>query len=191
MLLRFSYIGRRNELKLLAKTLETPIDCKQKGVIDQVYQRFGKAALSKLCHVVGREDIARELLQEVFVKLWQKSPIFDSEQMLYGWIYRSCHNSGIDYLRSAVFRRESGALVSETERPDEQIDIEGALLGREAVRGVMSKLGARDAQILGYVAIDEMTHEEAAQVLGVSKKTVTRTMIRIREELVQGRQSHG
>ena len=77
---------RLDQLASKSKLLEPPILCGRREVIDACYQRFGKPALSKLKQLVSREDIAAELLQEVFIKLWQKEIIFEDEKMLYGWI---------------------------------------------------------------------------------------------------------
>lgn len=174
----------------LNQKLEFPLDCSRREVIDFIYQRFGKAALSKLCHVVGREDIARELLQEVFIKLWQKNPSFSQEQQVYAWIYRACHNSGIDYLRSAAFRRESFSLVPEEDQRVAKDDIIGEALSKEKVRNILRLLAPRDAEIFAYVAIDEMTHEETGEMLGVSKKTITRAIVRAREVLMANGVEH-
>ncbi len=165
----------------LSQILAPPIDGSRRDVIDACYQRFGKAALSKLKQLVGREDIAHELLQEVFIKLWQKGPIFQDEKMLYGWIYRSCHNSGIDYLRSAVYRRESVSHMQEQDFRTDEFDLVGVSISRDTVRRLCKKLSQQEAQIVMYVGIDEMTHEEAADMLGISKKTVTRAILRMRQ----------
>ena len=161
--------------------LERPIDTSQRNVIDLVYQKFGRAALSKLIYVVGRTDVATELLQEVFVRLWTKGMVFDAPEQLYAWIYRACHNAGIDYLRSAVHRRENSAtMVPDLDQMDD-CDIEGTYVAKEHIRSILTRFSQRDASIIAFVAIDEMTHDEAAIAVGVSKKTVTRAMVRARE----------
>lgn len=134
-------------------------------------------------HIVGREAIAKEILQEVFIRLWTKAPRFETEEQLYGWIFRACHNSGVDYLRSAAFRRETVYVVADEEGRVGSKDIARDYSDAETVRKVLQQFSERDAQIVAYVAMDEMTHEETAQMLGISKKTVTRTILRARETL--------
>lgn len=170
-------IGNKN------KFLTLPIHTGRREVIDVCYQKFGHAALSKLKHLIGREDVARELLQDVFVKLWQNEIVFEDERMLFGWIYRTCHNAGIDYLRSATYRRESTPHLIEMDARLNEGDVLTETISRQAVRDLCKKLTYQDAQIVTYVGLDEMTHEEAAAMLGISKKTVTRAIVRLRATL--------
>jgi RNA polymerase sigma factor (sigma-70 family) len=142
---------------------------------------MGKLALRKIQLVVGRLDIAQELLQEVFVKLWQSRIQFETEGSLYTWIYRTSHNLAIDHVRSAVHRRESVAYDADKDLRASTCTIEDFKIDVESLRKACRSLTKQEAEIIVLLGVDEMTHDEAAQLLGISKKTVTRAVLRLRE----------
>ena len=133
--------------------------------------------------LVRRDDVARELAQDIFIRLWQKGHTFPNEAMLFSWIYRACHNSGIDYLRSAVYRKESHTYEEEGDLRISHEDGSQVRVKRDLLRAVCAKVSERDAQIIAYLAFDDMTHDEVAMIMGISKKTVTRAIIHARSVL--------
>src|SRR6187402_105672 len=82
------------------------VDCSQRETIDRLYKQMVKAAISKVYSVVRRMDIAREIAQDVFIKLWKAGGKFPNDRAVYVWIYKASHRAGIDYVRSAAYRYE-------------------------------------------------------------------------------------
>lgn len=159
-----------------AEAPAAPIDCADQSAVARLYQRFAGAALSKLHHIVGQLSVAEEILQEIFIRMWQKAPVFPNEQAAYVWIYRACHNAGIDCLRSGRRRFESALLDVDlgvetfAEQPDVKI----------MVRGLLQHYTARQASILVCLHVDGMSQEETAEFLDLSRRTVIRELVKIR-----------
>ena len=159
------------------------MDVGSKSDVERLYNKVGRAAISKTMKLVGRLDIAEEIVQNSFLKLWQSKPHFDNEKAAYGWVYRTCHNAGIDFLRSATHKREM--------RPDPEIldqfaiHPEGADLvaTRDEWTKAVRLLKTKEAEILAYRVVDGMTQEEIAGLLGVSRKTVVRICAAIEKKL--------
>ena len=63
---------------------------------------------------VKRSDIADELVQEVFIKLWESRNTLDEKLSVKGFLYKCVHNQCLNYIRNArVSRRMSEAYIQE------------------------------------------------------------------------------
>lgn len=161
------------------------MDCSDAETVQRLYKTAGRAAVSKTEYLVGRLDVAQEIVQEVFLRLWQQKLRFANEKQAYFWVYKSCHNAGIDHLRSASHRFEHRQAHEFFESLQDAADVADVTLKRQLVCRLLSGLGERDAQILAFTVIDGMTQEEIAEVLGLSRKTVNRACLRLTEKLAE------
>jgi RNA polymerase sigma-70 factor (ECF subfamily) len=130
----------------------------------------------KTARLVGRADVAEEIVQGAFLKLWDAGMTFRDDRAAFAWVYRTCHNAGLDHLRSHATRFESGAAAAELEGG---VDVAGGsplaeLEARQWLARQLLKLDEREAQILGYRALDGLTQQEIAEVMGLSRKTIVR-----------------
>jgi RNA polymerase sigma-70 factor (ECF subfamily) len=165
------------------------MDSRDPNAIARLYERTGRAALSKTARLVGRVAVAEEIVQDVFLKLWSAELTFPDERAAYAWIYRSCHNAGIDHLRAAATRREESAEPSDlAAHRDLAADATPVRLAqRQLLTKHLSRLDDREAQILGYRVVDGMTQDEIAEVMGVARKTIVRACARLEAKLGEAR----
>lgn len=159
------------------------MDCSDAETVQRLYKSTGRAAISKTEHLVGRFDVAQEIVQEVFLRLWQQKLRFANEKQAYYWVYKSCHNAGIDHLRSASRRLEQKTPAEFFDSLEHARDFQDVSLKRQLVCRLLAGLDERDAQILAYTVIDGMTQEEIAEVLDLSRKTINRACLRLEEKL--------
>ncbi|MBI3258350.1 MAG: sigma-70 family RNA polymerase sigma factor [Ignavibacteriae bacterium] len=73
--------------------------------IEVLYDRYSKVLYSILVAILKSTEEAQDLLQEIFVQIWQKAPSFDiSRGNVYSWMVALTRNRAIDRLRSKSFR---------------------------------------------------------------------------------------
>jgi len=155
------------------------IDCSNQGVVDSLYRRLGRPAMSKVSRVVGRLDVAQEIVQECFLKLWRRKIKFESEKSAYLWIYKTCHNQAVDYLRCATTRREGSEELIEGVADGNWAGVVDGAVNRDLVVKALKTIPKQDARILVFLVVDGMTQTEVAAVMGISRKTVSRALTRI------------
>jgi RNA polymerase sigma-70 factor, ECF subfamily len=176
-------VQKSERLYLLPRSTSKEADCRDRAVVAELYKRTGKAALSKIMHVVGRKDVAEEILQDVFLRLWKAGITFPDERAAYSWIYKACHNSGIDYLRSAYNRRSVSPSEGFFDRLEDAKDLGSQTANRQIVTRYLNRLSDREAYILGYRVLDGMSQLEVAELLGIARKTVSRTEAKIADKI--------
>lgn len=80
----------------------------------QLYDALSPLAFGVIIQVLGDNSLAEEVLQEVFVEVWNKADSFDPERgHARTWVGRIAHSRGIDRLRAhnASVRRDDAEFV--------------------------------------------------------------------------------
>ena len=173
-----------------SQSADQPLNCSDKKVIHKVYEKMAAPASWKAYTIVRRKDIANEIVQEVFIRLWQSGGIFPNEKAIYAWIYKACHRAAIDHVRSATFRRESYVDSYADEAKAGAKTQEDSLLDREAIIACTKNLSAEEAEIFVYAEVDKLTQVEIAELTGKSRRTIQRISAKIEETFKQARKQH-
>ena len=85
--------------------------------MSDLYERYGRLAYSLIYRVVRNTGAAEDLVQETFLRVWNRVQSFDQTRGALGpWVLTVARNRAIDYLRSVDGKMSAGAL--ELELPD-------------------------------------------------------------------------
>ena len=107
-------------------------------------QRYQRRVTGFLAQIVGDLEIARELTQETFLRVWGAIDRFDDTYRFSTWIFRIAHNLGVDHLRrrrvptSSLHVEDREGRESQREPPDLGRDPLGHLENRE-LAGVLRR----------------------------------------------------
>ena len=103
----------------------------------ELYDRYGRLVYALIVRVVRDGGIAEDLVQETFLRVWNRVQGFDAERGGLGpWLLAVARNRAIDYLRSAAGRMRNAVELPETEHPALFADMEKELLNSDRVRRV-------------------------------------------------------
>jgi len=144
----------------------------------RLYREWGPVVFRRCLRLLGDQEAARDATQEVFVKLVREAGRLEDEEAMLRWVYRVATNLCLNQKRDA--RRRPG--VSD---PDAALELAPAPTpsmpeGRLA-REVLERFDARTQAVAVGVLVDGLEHEEVAGILGISRKTVQRTLNRFLE----------
>lgn len=81
-----------------------------------LYDNYSGALLSIILNIVNEEELANDVLQEVFVKIWKQIESYDSSKgRLFTWMLNIARNASIDTVRSKSFQnsRQNRELTEE------------------------------------------------------------------------------
>lgn len=159
---------------------------------DALAARHEKAITLRLRDIIRDSDAARDLTQEVLLRVWTHADQWDGRGSLKGWILRIATNTALNYLRTVRRRRES-PLEFSTEEQDYEADT-SALRPEEAVelaernrlfRKLVDELPADKREVLRLVHEFEMEVQEVAEALGVPEGTVKSRLHYARKRLAR------
>lgn len=122
-----------------------------------------------LSYVSGNNEIADDLAQEVFVKIWQNSDSFREESQISTWIYRITVNTCLMHLRKIKKLQEKYT----DEMPDLINDDEDELKQEKLnlLRSCMHRLNEM-GKILISLVLEDVSQKEIADIVGLTNENV-------------------
>lgn len=136
--------------------------------------------------LVGERAGADDLVQDTLERAWSKLHLYRHGTDLRAWLFTVMHNVHVNQVRAA---RPTAAL--EDDMPElAQRAVQGdALLVRDLERAIAA-LPAAQREVLLLVALEDLSYDETARVLGIPIGTVMSRLARAREKvraLMQGK----
>ena len=134
--------------------------------VEALYREHGQVVLRRARRILGNEDDAREILQEVFTTLLDRDD-FRGDSSITTWLYSATTNGCFNRMRNQKTR--ASILDRHTSKDaTAPAAAESIAIVRELLGAVPNEL----AQVAVYHYVDEMTHDEIARVLGCSRRHV-------------------
>src|SRR5271167_861764 len=101
----------------------------------ELYDRYGRIVFSLILRVVRDVGIAEDLVQETFLRVWNRVQGFEAGKGSIGpWLLAVARNRAIDYLRSSSGRERNVVDIDETVHPSLASEIESGLLDSDRLR---------------------------------------------------------
>ena len=176
------------------------------GDFSSLYEKFSKAIFAFLFSRTGEMELARDLLQETFLRAFRAIDRYDRAKGSYSWLRQIALNEvRRHFSREGAFKRPrevsmSGAAENRG-RPGEVLDFadrradpEAALADQEltvAIRSALSSLPPDSRALVIQYHMHNKSRGELAAVYGISEATIMRRVQRARAELRRSLSSMG
>ncbi len=150
------------------------------SAFEELYKSYPARILKRLIRLVKDEEIAKEMLQDIFLKVWEKREHLDPEKSFRSYLFRIAENLVTDFFRKAAHDRKmlehliqvSTELYNTTEETLNLVESNAAL--KEAI----DALPEQRRKIFILCKIEGKSYDEVALMLGVSKGTINDHMVK-------------
>lgn len=143
----------------------------------QLYERYAPIVFRRARTLLGRDADAWDAVQEVFGKMLSAHEGFRHEAQPMTWLYRITTNVALNMLRARHVREP---LLTVIDADTDAATGAEAVEVRDLLRAWLSGLEPREQEIATLLYVDGLTQEEAADVLGLSRKTIGRDVAQLR-----------
>ncbi len=161
---------------------------------EELYDRFSGVLFSTAYRVLNNQEAAEDVLQDVFIQIWEKAPLYDPARgKPMTWAMTLTRNKAIDRLRSTQRRRrlqDDAQRESETlEQFDDRssFDAVASAETNALVREAIGKLSKDQREAIELAFFSSLTQTEIAErlgePLGTIKARIRRGMMKLREVL--------
>ena len=164
------------------------------GAMRELYDRYGRLVYSLILRMVRNSAAAEDLVQETFLRVWNRIQAFNQERGALGpWVLTVARNRAIDYLRSADGKMSAGALeLDRLEHPGQFCDFEDRALSLDRARRLkdaFEKLTPNQKAVVELAYYEGLSQTEMAermqQPLGTVKTWVRSALKTLREQLTE------
>lgn len=144
-----------------------------------------KRIIFKICNAYCQNAADREdLAQEIIYQLWKSWSSFNASAKLSTWMYRIALNVAISFYRKERKTTETVLMGDQLiEIADENLE-EGLETNLNALQHFINELKELDRALM-ILYLEEKSHKEMAEIIGISTTNVATKIGRIKEQLKQ------
>ena len=136
---------------------------------------YGKMLVVSMQYTKDR-DTAQEIVQDSFIKIFEKLNLFDNKGSLEGWVRRIVVNTAIDRIRKSkkdpfLIDNDNDYMLGGTNPMEELEDHRLSEEKSEIILEAIQQLSPAYRTVFNLYVIEDFTHKEIAEKLGISEGT--------------------
>jgi RNA polymerase sigma-70 factor (ECF subfamily) len=165
----------------------------ERAAFDQLVQRYQERLYGAVYHMTSNHDDTNDLVQDTFIKAYNKLGTFKGESSFYTWIYRSAMNRTINFLKRRRRHHYSLDDVDTGIQTDPDfVELQSHVTPRrevglrelqEKLNEAFQKLSEDHRAVVAMHDVQGMTHADIAKVLQCSEGTVRSRLFYARQQL--------
>ncbi|HEX6777075.1 MAG TPA: RNA polymerase sigma factor [Ktedonobacterales bacterium] len=153
-----------------------------------LFHQYNAPLCRYLAHLVGNDEVARDLAQETFFRAWQSLPTMRDEQRFAPWLYKIATNLARSYQRHARLVRWLPWVESDGEQTRQVPGPERQVVEAELVALALARLTPKYRVCLLLQLEGGFSQREIAQLLHLTEKSVSVYVSRGRQQFLQAYQ---
>jgi RNA polymerase sigma-70 factor (ECF subfamily) len=160
---------------------------RKEALFHRILEGFQDKIYRLCCCYVRHEEDRKDLLHDIYIRIWSGLGTFDQKSSLSTWIYRISANSCIDFLRKEKKRRalRFGIRVEEQQLVDASENVKRNFLASEKIKilyASIDKLSLLEKTLISLY-LEDLSYKEMADIVGISEQNVGVRLFRIKKTL--------
>lgn len=145
------------------------------GALSELYDRHGTSVFALARRLVKSRELAEEVTQEIFMRLWNRPERFDpSRGSLRSFLLADTHGRSIDMLRSELARkeREKKEYVMDVRHSADVESQVWANVASDEIRAAVASLSEGERKAIELAYFSGYTYRQVAEALGEPEGTI-------------------
>jgi RNA polymerase sigma-70 factor (ECF subfamily) len=180
--------GQKNQEKELLRQLANG----NLVAFHEIYYTYSPKLFNNLLKLVKIEAIAQEILQDVFLKVWENHKTIDPDKSFRSYLYTIAENKAFDFFRKAAHDKKlQASLIALASVGHEQIESE--LFSKEnhhILEIAINTLPPQRQLVFRLSKIDDLSYEEISKKLGISTSTISDHIVKATKSIRNFFQKH-
>ncbi len=165
-----------------------------KEAFQKLYELYSSKVYNTIISYTKNEEDAEELLQDVFLTIYNSANTFKGESSMSTWIYRIAINKSLDFLRkknsvkrfgifTSLYKKDTGDIVHESVDFDHPgVKLENKENGQLLFKA-MDCLAENQKTAFILTQIEGLSQQEAADIMNTSRKAIESLLQRAKANL--------
>ena len=162
------------------------IQADRDDAFETLFKRYYTVLYKFTCRIINDPQEAENVVQDLFVRFWEKRLEINIESSLKSYLFTSAKNHALNYIkreRRLTLLDDNSELEKETAESPESVLIKDETV--IAVRNAIYKLPEKCREIYLMKKYDDLSYQEIAVILKISVNTVKTQMKRALKSLAQ------
>ena len=143
------------------------------AAFEDLFKQYYAQLVVYACKFVTDTDIAREIVQDFFVRLFEKRQTLSIDISVKSYLYRSVYNCCINYINQRNIQDKHLKSIDLDRDDEENLENEiNTVELQQRIYEVIDSLPARCQKIFKMNRLEGLKNEEIAEQLNLSKRTV-------------------
>jgi RNA polymerase sigma-70 factor (family 1) len=142
---------------------------------EKIYQLYSPRLFAKLVRLVKSESQAKEILQDVFLKLWEHRVFIDPEKSFRSYLFKIAENKIYDFFRKAARDKNielkliAFSIADRNVKDEYSGDDEHLAMLKQAIE----LLPPQRRLVIRLCKLDAKSYKEVSELLGISVSTIS------------------
>lgn len=149
--------------------------------LESLYQRYGRVTYSLARRILADDQLAQDVVQEVFLTVWRDAIKFDSSRgQVSTWVLTMTHHKAVDSVRREENLRKRREPADVLEFHDSGVSVDEDVwsgMRRDRVRAALGQLPDVQREALGLAYFGGYTQREIAKLTNTPLGTVKTRML--------------
>ena len=161
------------------------------SAFEELFRKYFTGLCIYACEFVKRNEVAEEIVEDVFCKIWEKRKSLEVTVSLKSYLYRSVYNTSLNYLKSEKHHMKNQDNLADNFENMLPISTPGditssSLLSEELemkIEQAINSLPEKSQIIFRLSRFEGLKYSEIAEKLNLSVKTVETQISRVLKKL--------
>ncbi len=154
---------------------------------EMLFRKFYGKMLAVVFRYISDRDTAQEVLQNAFIKVFEKLVSYNNQGSFEGWIRRIVANTSIDHVRKNKEFFQEIQDYNSYDTAEDPIEIKEKAqmdeIKSELAMKAIEKLSPAYRTVFNMYVMEEFTHKQIAEKLGISEGTSKSNLAKARAKL--------
>ncbi|HEX7366332.1 MAG TPA: RNA polymerase sigma-70 factor [Pelobium sp.] len=147
-------------------------------VFEKLFKQYFKVLQNYAFTILKDLDVAEEMVQNVFLKIWEKQEKLPQDAVVASYLYKSVYHESLNWLRHEKVKASHQqhtlySMKNESDSAEGRIKMNQL---QEQLQKALNELPQQCRTIFQMSRFDELRYREIAEELGISVKTVENQM---------------
>ncbi len=150
------------------------------AAFDLIYKKYARRLYGFIFRYVKQESDTEEIVQEVFLKIWQSHDKINIYSSFESFLFTIAHNTTVNLLKKRATEHKYVEHVKSLQQIENSYELADEIHYKELeqkLKGLLEELSPRQKEIFQLSREEGLSHKEIADKLGISQNTVKNHLV--------------
>lgn len=153
------------------------------NAFNQLYHSYARKLAGKLIYLLKSDELAQDVLQDVFLKIWSSREMIDAELSFSGLLHKMATNLSRNIVRKNLYDQSLRSSIDPDPSYNPMDDTDNASQAKVLLDMALSKLTERQREIYILHKLDGRSYQEISEQLNISVSAINHHLQKANKQL--------